>query len=101
MEATAEVKLLVGLPLDKVLFLSGKVLALVDVAKLVADLLCVRLSQLYSALTLTFHVSHISLSWVLSPHASSLSPPLKLASSSPSSLPLGACLSCWVGFMYL
>ncbi len=51
MEATAEVKLLVGLPLDKVLFLSGKVLALVDVAKLVADLLCVRISDLYDYLS--------------------------------------------------
>ncbi|KAF4607609.1 hypothetical protein EYR38_001681 [Pleurotus pulmonarius] len=51
-EATAEVKLLVGLPLDKVLFLSGKVLALVDVAKLVADLLCLVLGALAACLKL-------------------------------------------------
>ncbi|KAF9499256.1 hypothetical protein BDN71DRAFT_1428279 [Pleurotus eryngii] len=51
-EATAEVKLLVGLPLDKILFLSGKVLALVDVAKLVADLLCLVLGALAACLKL-------------------------------------------------
>ncbi|KAJ8507156.1 hypothetical protein ONZ45_g10441 [Pleurotus djamor] len=46
LSASAEIKLLIGQPLDTILLLSGKVCALSEVAKLVGDLLCLLLGAL-------------------------------------------------------